>query len=503
MQYKLTGKRNFILSIFVCLLALTFTTLLYRANSTKNIVHASSEGSIYTVNEENIIDEINDSKHLENENIIDENSCDEDEFNIAFLTENEKEADSRVDSETELEITDEIISGQEQNLLNDTESEVNSESFTGYASGDINVRQSPNGSQIGYLNVGTKVEGILTNNWVETTYNGETGYVYAPLLQKDPIYMSTYVQAGSNLRELPNGTIIQNTELPIYIDAVRESDWLKFYYNNETCYVHLSRTQTSSPAVTGYASGGVNVRESPNGSRIGYLNIGTKVEGILINNWVEITYNGETGYVYAPLLQKDSPYTYVYLDVGHGGHDSGAYYSGVKESNLNLIIARQVKDRLEKLGYKVLMPRNADFFIDLIDRAIDANTKQPDIFVSIHHNAHPNALAANGIETYYYQYYSEYPPQINGTMHLDPLRIKQSRELAESIHRELIAQTNAVDRGVQRNTFLVLRETSMPSVLLELGFMSNYNELRNLQAPSYQTKLVNGIVDGIHYHFTK
>ena len=160
--------------------------------------------------------------------------------------------------------------------------------------------------------------------------------MYAPLLQKDPIYMSTYVQAGSNLRELPNGTIIQNTELPIYIDAVRESDWLKFYYNNETCYVHLSRTQTSSPAVTGYASGGVNVRESPNGSRIGYLNIGTKVEGILTNNWVETTYNGETGYVYAPLLQKDPIYmSILMLDMED---ILRTYYSGVKESNLNLIL---------------------------------------------------------------------------------------------------------------------------------------------------------------------
>ena len=86
-------------------------------------------------------------------------------------------------------------------------------------------------------------------------------------------------------------------------------------------------------------------------------------------------------------------------------------------------------------------------------------------------------------------------------MHLDPLRIEQSRKLAESIHRELIIRTNAVDRSVQRNTFLVLRETSMPSVLLELGFMSNHSELSNLQAPSYQEKLVNGIVDGIHKHF--
>jgi|GEM_PF-3160032 len=191
----------------------------------------------------------------------------------------------------------------------------------------------------------------------------------------------------------------------------------------------------------------------------------------------------------------------IYLDPGHGGSDPGANYYGIREADLNLKVSHMVKDGLVKLGYKVLMSRTSDTYIDYLDRAIDANAKNPDLFVSIHHNAAPNWPNATGIETYYYQYHPNWPPKINQEMHNDPSRIQKSASLATDIQNALINATGAVNRGVQRNTFLVLRETKMPAALIELGFMSNYSELQKLLNRSYQRVLANAIVKGIHNQF--
>jgi len=193
----------------------------------------------------------------------------------------------------------------------------------------------------------------------------------------------------------------------------------------------------------------------------------------------------------------------IFLDPGHGGQDSGAYYAGIKESTINLSIAKMVKQDLLNLGYRVVMSREDDKDVSLLDRSkmaneIDAKTK---IFVSIHNNAAPSSSSVNGIETYYYQYYPEYPPEINQEKHNDPVRLEESRKLAEYIQNEMVVNTGAKNRGVFRNTFAVLRESKMPAILLEGGFMTNPTELSKLITPSYQRKLANGIVTGIQKYF--
>ena len=82
----------------------------------------------------------------------------------------------------------------------------------------------------------------------------------------------------------------------------------------------------------------------------------------------------------------------VLLDPGHGGSESGAYEYGVAEKKLNLHIANLVRDDLEKLGYLVIMTRTDDTELSLLDRSKFSNELEPDIFVSIHHNAMPNNL---------------------------------------------------------------------------------------------------------------
>ena len=192
----------------------------------------------------------------------------------------------------------------------------------------------------------------------------------------------------------------------------------------------------------------------------------------------------------------------VYLDAGHGGYDPGASYFGISEKSLTLAIQSRVKAKLEAEGYQVVTTRTSDTYVDLADRSRAANASESDIFVSIHINA-SGSSAAQGIETYYYQPYAEYPSRINAAYHANPTRLSMSDTLANAIQSSLINATGAQNQGVKRQTFAVLRETTAPAVLLELGFLSNPQEAARLNTSAYQETLANAIVAGIKSYYEK
>ena len=192
----------------------------------------------------------------------------------------------------------------------------------------------------------------------------------------------------------------------------------------------------------------------------------------------------------------------VYLDAGHGGYDPGASYFGISEKSLTLAIQSRVKAKLEAEGYQVVTTRTSDTYVDLTDRSRAANASESDIFVSIHINA-SGSSAAQGIETYYYQPYAEYPSRINATYHANPTRLSMSDNLTNAIQSSLINATGAQNQGVKRQTFAVLRETTAPAVLLELGFLSNPQEAARLNTSAYQETLANAIVAGIKSYYEK
>ena len=192
----------------------------------------------------------------------------------------------------------------------------------------------------------------------------------------------------------------------------------------------------------------------------------------------------------------------VYLDAGHGGYDPGASYFGISEKSLTLAIQSRVKAKLESEGYQVVTTRTSDTYVDLTDRSRAVNASESDIFVSIHINA-SGSSAAQGIETYYYQPYAEYPSRINATYHANPTRLSMSDTLANAIQSSLINATGAQNQGVKRQTFAVLRETTAPAVLLELGFLSNPQEAARLNTSAYQETLANAIVAGIKSYYEK
>lgn len=169
----------------------------------------------------------------------------------------------------------------------------------------------------------------------------------------------------------------------------------------------------------------------------------------------------------------------IVLDAGHGGNDPGAVYEDTLEKEITLQIAKQTKALLEESGYKVGMTRKDDSFVGLTERAEWANKRSTKIFVSIHCNASEN-MDGNGIETYY-----------NEKQEAD------SGVLAEVIQKSVIERTNAVDRGVKTADFTVIVKSDMPSVLVEVGFLSNEIEREKLEDPVYQKKLAEGISAGI------
>lgn len=193
----------------------------------------------------------------------------------------------------------------------------------------------------------------------------------------------------------------------------------------------------------------------------------------------------------------------IFLDPGHGGRDSGAYYYNVAEKDLNMQVYRKLRKKLEELGYKVLTSRDSDIDVDFItERSRMVNKTNSDIFISIHFNATGSPYSrASGIQTYSYSDDPDYPSKINPYWHNHPDRMSESKRLAAAIHSSLLAETGAKDAGLLERSFAVLRETAKPAVLLELGYIDNFAENQQIRDSHYQDKLVAGIVKGIQKYY--
>jgi hypothetical protein len=143
---------------------------------------------------------------------------------------------------------------------------------------------------------------------------------------------------------------------------------------------------------------------------------------------------------------------------------------------MNLDVAQRLKAILQASGYRVIMTRDSDVFIPLGTRVAIANSYRDAIFVCIHFNATPRS-GASGIETYFYS--------------------SQSLPLASAIHYYVAGGAPSANRGVRRRGFFVLRKTSIPSVLVECGFLTNPTEAAYAQNSSYRQKLAMEIAHGI------
>jgi N-acetylmuramoyl-L-alanine amidase len=168
----------------------------------------------------------------------------------------------------------------------------------------------------------------------------------------------------------------------------------------------------------------------------------------------------------------------VVIDAGHGGIKPGSISpSGRTEKAFNLDVSLKVEALLKKeKNIHVVMTRSDDSHLELSDRVKIANNLKADIFVSIHGNSNPSS-SPNGTETYYTR--------------------DSSKSLANVIHKHLAKATGLKDRGVKYSSLHVTRETTMPAVLLEVGFLSNKGDEAQLFNDDFQNRVAQGIVAGI------
>lgn len=169
----------------------------------------------------------------------------------------------------------------------------------------------------------------------------------------------------------------------------------------------------------------------------------------------------------------------IVVDPGHGGSATGAVYEGVRESDLNLAIAKKTGEALQALGAKVILTRTGDTDLSLYQRTELASRHKADLFLSIHCNSSASNREAAGIYTAYR----------GGS--------RQSLALADLLRQTMMLSTGAADMGTHdRPDLAVLRTAKMPAALLECGFMSTPAELRLLQDSAYQSQLAQGIARG-------
>lgn len=196
----------------------------------------------------------------------------------------------------------------------------------------------------------------------------------------------------------------------------------------------------------------------------------------------EVTNSGSSGTFTLKLIKNSHTTPIISIDPGHGGKDSGAVKNGYREKDLNLEVSSFLVPALRSAGYEVITSRDTDVYPTLDERANLANQTDSDLFISIHHNSGESNVSAKGIETHYYN-------------------SQDSKRFAEIVQRKLIQATGAKDRGIKNTRLLVVRKTNMPGVLLELGFMTNLDEVSKISDPSYQKLMSDAIVEAVNEYF--
>lgn len=189
-------------------------------------------------------------------------------------------------------------------------------------------------------------------------------------------------------------------------------------------------------------------------------------------------------------ISKRSSRPLIVIDPGHGGLDLGTKSRApyCEEKRVALATAKLTKRYLDQLGYQVVLTRSSDVFIPLGRRVRMANRGRCALFVSIHYNSSPNS-SAHGVEVFFCN-------NKKGTT-----RAKASKKLAQSLLNNVIKRTKAKSRGIKTANFYVIRETKVPAVLVEGGFISNSQERKKLKQNNYLDRIARGIADGVDNYF--
>lgn len=319
----------------------------------------------------------------------------------------------------------------------------------------------------------------------------------------------------------PNAQIIGQLTTGDKVVAFKESyGWIQTYLAGQEVWIakhHLisvgsekrsSETNTSEKITI--AASGVNVRSGPgtNHSIIGSVSSGNTYNVIeTAGDWYKVSLSDRTaGWVAGWLTRANTKTTTssgesnseamtlnnestnkslsgynIVLDPGHGGKDPGSIgLYGVKEKDVITSTANVVVQKLRNAGANVMLTRTSDHFISLAKRVRISESYDTHAFISLHYNAYP-IISVNGVSTYY----------ANGN----------SQKLAQDVQSSLASSVNLRNRGVMQADFHVIHQNSAPSILMELGFITNPNDLSVVQTSDYQGKVAQAITNGLKNYF--
>ncbi|MDP3851584.1 MAG: N-acetylmuramoyl-L-alanine amidase [Luteolibacter sp.] len=166
----------------------------------------------------------------------------------------------------------------------------------------------------------------------------------------------------------------------------------------------------------------------------------------------------------------------VVIDAGHGGHDNGGQWGKVYEKHLALDTAVRLEKNLKRMGYQTVMTRRSDYFVSLPQRVAIGNRYKNAIFVSLHFNYTWKEHVC-GLETFYYS--------------------REGQRLAQYVQGSLVRQTRTVDRNAKFARYYVIRNSTIPAVLVEGGFVSNERERERMKSGNFREAIARGIAEGI------
>jgi len=393
------------------------------------------------------------------------------------------------------------------------------------ASGGLNLRDTPSASGKRLLTIpeGSTIDiSASQGQWYKTTIQNNIGWVSANYVTITQSYKQGMITAsgGLNLRENPSTTAEVQMTIPRGATVTitgDQNDWYKITYRGSIGWVHADYVTL----LTGESSVG-SIDLSPNGKvsilgGVSVISIHTQdiIEGKAVSRYPQNLKDFPS--LPSSLTGSDSPATYdpgqeilldpfqgmtadilkgktIVIDPGHGGPDSGAIGPNYTfEKDNNLAIASYLNDILTQAGATVRLTRETDVCValkyteraDLQARVALANNTKSDLFISLHNNANSNP-DHNGTSTYY----SSQNPQAT-----------ESAKLADAVQNMITGTVNTNNEGVRTANFYVLKNTNMPSILIEVAYLSNPHEEERLQNPIFQKNVATAIVHGLSIYF--
>ena len=166
----------------------------------------------------------------------------------------------------------------------------------------------------------------------------------------------------------------------------------------------------------------------------------------------------------------------VIIDAGHGGHDNGGQWGKVYEKHLALDTATRLEANLKRMGYQTVMTRRSDYFVSLPQRVAIGNRYRNAIFVSLHFNYTWKEHVC-GLETFYHS--------------------SEGQKLARYVQHSLVRHTRTVDRSAKFARYYVIRNSSLPAILVEGGFVTNERERERMKSGDFREAIARGIAEGI------